>query len=130
MDIAKMILTEPVLSPSYLADARRIQQNNAPTDDVSDAKRKQLAKDFESVLLGKILDQAKETVGGLGLDEEDGASGQVQGLFWMYLAQDIADKGGLGLWKDIYRFFKDMEKTSAAALQQQEAGAQSLDTNI
>jgi Rod binding domain-containing protein len=137
MDIVKSILTEPVVAPNYLGDTRQIRPGDtAPADDISDAKRKQLAKDFESVLLGKMLDQAKETTGNLGLDEEDGASEQVQGLFWMYLAQDIANNGGLGLWKDIYRFFKDMEQAPAAVPlssvedRKGDAEAQSLDKNI
>jgi hypothetical protein len=45
----------------------------------------------------------KNTVGDWGF-EKDGASQQIQGIFWLYLAQDIADKGGVGLWKDIYEF--------------------------
>jgi len=74
----------------------------------SDEEKKQLAKDFESVFIGKIFDQIKESVGNWGL-EEDGASRQIQGLFWHYLAQDVADKGGFGLWQDIYRQFQEME---------------------
>jgi hypothetical protein len=30
-------------------------------------------------------------------------------LFWFYLAQDAAEKGGLGLWKDIYEHLRQME---------------------
>jgi hypothetical protein len=41
--------------------------------------------------------------------EEDGTGQQVQGLFWLYLAQDVADKGGVGLWKDIYRQLQQMD---------------------
>jgi Rod binding domain-containing protein len=70
--------------------------------DRSDEQKKQIAKDFESVLLTKLFDQVQESIGGWDL-EEDGAAPQVQGLFWFYLARDVADKGGLGLWKDIYQ---------------------------
>jgi len=73
-----------------------------------DEEKKQLAKDFESVFLSKVFDQVKESIGNWGL-EEDGASQQIQGLFWNYLAQDVADKGGFGLWRDIYQHFKEME---------------------
>ena len=34
---------------------------------------------------------------------ETGISDQVQGLFWFYLAQEIARQGGVGLWKDLAR---------------------------
>jgi Rod binding domain-containing protein len=70
--------------------------------DRSDEQKKQIAKDFESVLLTKLFDQVQESIGRWDL-EEDGTSSQVQGLFWLCLARDVADKGGLGLWKEIYQ---------------------------
>ncbi len=70
--------------------------------DRSDEQKKQIARDFESVLLTKLFDQVQESIGRWDL-EEDGAAPQVQGLFWFYLAQDVAEKGGLGLWKEIYQ---------------------------
>jgi Rod binding domain-containing protein len=81
----------------------------------SEEQKKQTAKDFESVLLTKLFDQIKDSVGRLDLDdEEDGASDQVHGMFWLYLAQDVANKGGFGIWKEIYRHFSDMEAADAA----------------
>ena len=79
-------------------------------------KKKQLARDFESVLLTKMFDEVKRSIGQWGLDEgeEDGASEQVHGLFWLYLAQDVADKGGFGLWQDVYRHFQDMDRACVA----------------
>jgi Rod binding domain-containing protein len=70
--------------------------------DRSDEQKKQIAQDFESVLLTKLFDQVQESIGRWDL-EEDGAAPQVQGLFWFYLAQDVADKGGVGLWQEIYQ---------------------------
>ncbi len=70
--------------------------------DRSDEQKKRIAKDFESVLLTKLFDQVQESIGRWDL-EEDGTSSQVQGLFWFCLAREVADKGGLGLWKDIYQ---------------------------
>jgi Rod binding domain-containing protein len=78
-------------------------------------QKKQIAKDFESVLLTKLFDQVKESIGSLNLDEEeDGAADQVHGLFWLYLAQDVANKGGFGMWKEIYRHFSDLRAADAA----------------
>ena len=74
-----------------------------------DEKKKQIAQDFESVLLTKLFDEVRQSIGGWGFEDEDGTSQQVHGLFWLYLARDVADKGGLGLWKDIYQSFKQME---------------------
>ncbi len=121
MDPSELILTKPVLPPSsleQLSAARRLQaakgSNAAEPQEVSDQRKVQLARDFESVLLERLFDQMKNTVGDWGL-EKDGASEQVQGLFWLYLARDIADKGGFGLWEDIYQFLKDVDMGNAAA---------------
>jgi len=70
-------------------------------DAASEAKKKQIAKDFESVLIIKILEQMKETIPQSGLFE-DPAGEQIQNMFWMYLGREIADQGGFGLWKQIY----------------------------
>jgi Rod binding domain-containing protein len=81
----------------------------------SEEQKKQIAKDFESVLLTKLFDQVKDSVGRLSLDdEEDGAADQVHGMFWLYLAQDMANKGGFGMWKEIYQHFSDIEAANAA----------------
>jgi len=66
------------------------------------------------VLLTKLFDQVQESIGRWDL-EEDGAAPQVQGLFWFYLAQDVADKGGLGLWKEIYQQLPMMGGTPSPA---------------
>jgi Rod binding domain-containing protein len=81
----------------------------------SDGKKKQLAKEFESVFITRLFDQIKESIGSLSMDEEEeGISDQVQGLFWMYLAQDVGEKGGFGMWKDIYRHFQEMDGSTPA----------------
>lgn len=62
----------------------------------------QAAKDFESILLHKLLKEMKDTIpdgGMLG----DATSDQVKDIFWLYLAEELADQGGLGLWKQIYQ---------------------------
>lgn len=60
------------------------------------------AKDFESVLLGKLVDEMKNTIPEGGLFDT-GISKQIGDLFWHYLAKDLGEKGGLGLWKEIYK---------------------------
>lgn len=95
MDTPKLILDQSVLSPSPLENLSKI-------DGFSEEKKKQAAKDFESVLISRLLNEMKNTVGDWGF-EKDGASQQVQGIFWLYLARDIANNGGFGLWKDIYK---------------------------
>ncbi len=82
----------------------------SPRVDHADEQKKQIAKDFESVLLTKLFDQVQESMGQWDL-EGDGTSSQVQGLFWLCLARDVADKGGLGLWKEIYQQLPRMGAT-------------------
>jgi Rod binding domain-containing protein len=101
MEVSKLLLTGAVSSPSPLEDAGKIEG-------ASDERKKQIAKDFESVLLTKVLDEMKNTIGNWGSEEDqDGASEQVKGLFWMYLGNNISNNGGVGLWKDIYKSFNE-----------------------
>ena len=97
MDSIKLILTEDVQSPTRLMQLRQVDVNGA-----SEQRKKQLAKDFESLLINKLLDEMKNTIGDWGFDK-DGAGKQIHGIFWFYLAQEIANKGGFGLWTDVYR---------------------------
>jgi len=108
MDSVKLILTEPV-SPPALLEQLDISRLNS----ISEEKKKQAAKDFESVLLNKLLDEMKDSIVDWG-SEKDGASEQIQGIFWLYLARDIANNGGLGLWKDIYQFLTNGEHANTA----------------
>ncbi len=108
MDSVKLILTEPVSPPALLEQLDKSKLNS-----ISEEKKKQAAKDFESVLLTKLLDEMKKSIVGWG-SEKDGASKQIHGIFWLYLARDIANNGGLGLWKDIYRSLTNAEHANTA----------------
>lgn len=94
MDTAKLFLTEPVFPPTELSQLPNIDQ-------LSDEKKMQAAKDFESLLINKLLDEMKNTIEDWSGDE-DGASQQIQAIFNLYLSEHIAKNGGIGLWKDIY----------------------------
>ncbi len=121
MDGSDLLLTTPVTPSSTLettsvaglaSKTGNIQSNNVKSAD--DKKTEKIARDFESVLLTKMLDEMKNTIGN-GLGEEEAGSEQVKGIFWLYLARDMSDKGGLGLWKDLNRFFKDMKMADTPA---------------
>jgi Rod binding domain-containing protein len=100
MDIANLILNSatPLTTSSEQA---------TKTDTASE----QSAKDFESVFINKLLDEMKNTIEDWG-EEKDGAAQQVDGIFWLYLARDIADKGGFGMWKDIYKIVNKSEQNN------------------
>ena len=74
----------------------------------SDAQKLKFAKDFESILLTRFFDEIQKSIGSSAF-EEDPAGQQIHGMFWSYLAQDVADKGGFGLSQEIYRYMKDMD---------------------
>jgi Rod binding domain-containing protein len=117
MDGNNLILTQPVLPPVPLDNISRtpevVNGRSDKIDGVSEGNKKQAAKDFESVLLSRVLDEMKNTVGDWGFDE-DGPCQQVQGIFWLYLARDMANSGGFGLWKDVYQFLTNTDQANTA----------------
>jgi Rod binding domain-containing protein len=70
-------------------------------DKPGDQALMQAAKDFESVLLQRLTEEMSHTIPDSGLLEDTGAE-QVQSMFWGFLAEHVADQGGMGLWKDLY----------------------------
>lgn len=114
MDSTKLILMEPVLPPTPLERLNTIGGN-------SEEGKEQIARDFESLLLNRLLDEMKSTIGEWGF-EKDGPCQQIHGIFWLYLAQELANNGGFGLWKDIYKFMTNSNSTVV--------GAESLDKSV
>ncbi len=128
MDSTKLILTGAVSPPSLLEDLsgtlfyKKIAKwEPGKIDGVSEEGKKQIAKDFESVLIGKLLDEMKNTIGDWGFDKDE-TSKQVQEIFWLYLARDIANNGGFGMWKDIYQFLTNPDQANTTT--------ETLDRNI
>ena len=37
---------------------------------------------------------------------DDSITKQVKGMFWSFLAQDVGERGGMGMWQEIYRQIK------------------------
>ena len=96
---AGLLLTEAVPMPALLKGAEKI-------DVASEEKQMQAAKDFESVLITKLLDAMENTIGDWGL-EKDATSKQVRGIFSLYLGRHIGSNGGFGMWKDIYKSLRN-----------------------
>ncbi len=104
MNNAELMLIQPFTGPMQLK-----QLSNS--DKVSEQRKEQIAKDFESLLINKVLDQMKDTIGDWGFDK-DGACRQVYGMFWFYLAQGLANTGGFGLWKALYQSLNGFKQTT------------------
>lgn len=103
MDISNAILTESIGRPDILPDVKDVDKS-------SEQEKERLAKEFESLIVGRLLDEMDNTVSCLGLDE-DGASKQVKGIFNFCLSQHIGANGGFGLWKEIYESLEQMNQT-------------------
>ena len=91
-----------VLSRWQMPAAAAATLKGKPLDPAEVRKAVQAAKDFESVLLDRLLKEMKDTVGDGGL-LGDATSDQIKGMFWSFLAQEMGNQGGVGLWKEIYR---------------------------
>lgn len=102
MDINNAFLTEGVGRPDMLGELKGVEQ-------ASDERKKELAKEFESLIVNRLLDEMNNTVSGLGLDE-DGASKQIKGIFNFCLSQHIGANGGFGLWKEIYESLEQIDQ--------------------
>ena len=81
--------------------------------EMDDLKKRELAKDFEALLVTQLFKEVKASVDASSFDEDPG-SDQIHGMFWSFLAEDVADKGGFGLWQEFYEQLKDMEGGSRA----------------
>ena len=66
------------------------------------ARGLEAARGFEAILLHRLVEAMRETIPDGGLLSSP-AGRQVEGLFWFYLAEEMAKKGGVGLWKDLAR---------------------------
>ena len=74
----------------------------------------QAAKDFESVLLNQLMQEMSRTIPESGL-VNSGPSKQIQSMFWSFLAEEVADNGGIGLWRDIQKYVTGPEQASPPA---------------
>ena len=127
MDISELLLNQGVagVQVGKVAEPRGL---GAGADiDVEDEKRKKVAKDFESVFIHELLKRMEDTIP--ESDLEDQSSKQIKGMYWSYMAQAIADRGGFGLWKNIY---DAMGATGSGAAGQQDSQAvrQILDKSV
>ena len=90
-------------------DAGRVEsvQREPVGIDAEDEHRKKIAKDFESIFIRQLLDTMKETIP--DSDLEDSSSKQVESIYWSFLGDAVAEKGGFGLWKEIYKSMREQE---------------------
>ena len=120
MDAVNLIPESPFDAFSSLQAAaptrasRQADRVQASRPDSPEQKRRvQLAKDFESVLTTRMVQEMKNTVVQWDEEEEeDGASQQLQGIFWMHLAQYVGQNGGVGLWQQIVQVMNQADPST------------------
>lgn len=98
------------------AEAALLRRGAAAAGNADQAVK--VAKDFESVLLHKLMETMQESVPESGL-LDGGMTKQVQGIFWFHMAQEMSRHGGVGLWKDIYTHIGGEGSPQAATMEQQ-----------
>jgi len=93
------------------AAASRRRPEAAPRDAAAAEK---VAKDFEAILLHRLMEEMRRTIPKSGL-LDTATSRQIDGLFWFYLAQEVADNGGIGLCSDLARNMGPLGQADPAA---------------
>ena len=68
---------------------------------MDDEAARQVARDFESILMTKLVEAMSQTIPDSGLFD-DGITKQVKSMFWSFLGQDVGERGGMGVWQEIY----------------------------
>jgi Rod binding domain-containing protein len=101
-------------APVQTGDSKRASEMANRIADADDKKKMKVAKEFEGILIGQLMNQMKETIGESGL-LEDGSSKQVQDMFWSFLADEVAENGGMGLWKNVYESMSPSGQQSQGA---------------
>ena len=100
MDISELLMNQGVAGVEVGKVANLGGLGGGADINVEDERLKKAAKDFESVFIHELLKRMEDTIPDSGM--EDQSSKQIKGMYWSYMAEAIADRGGFGLWKNIY----------------------------
>ena len=98
--------------PFQLLQAQKAELNGPQPTEIK--KIEKLARDFEGVLLHKMMDEMQKTIPDSGMFSS-AATKQMKGLFWMFLSQSLSEKGGIGLSKQLTRDFAKMANLNQPA---------------
>jgi Rod binding domain-containing protein len=83
-----------------VSDVLRLVENNADQLLAQQRKIEKVAKDFEGIFVRQIMDVMRKTLDESGLGE-DATGKQVRDMYWMFLGDQVAQTGSLGMWKQI-----------------------------
>jgi Rod binding domain-containing protein len=117
LDISEVIFTQGIFGQPESA-----KEPELPAE-LEQERRKKIARDFESIFIRQLLETMKNTIP--ESDLEDSSSKQVKSIFWSFLGDAVAEKGGFGLWEAIY---ENMNRYDGVA--QDQSGPTILDESI
>lgn len=86
--------TEPLLQARF-----RALDGSAKT---TPEQLKKVARDFEGVLIEKLMQEMQNTIPESELFSSAGMK-QIQSMFWSFLSDQVAQNGGIGLAQNLYR---------------------------
>ncbi len=72
------------------------------TDQATPEQLKNVAQDFEGVLIEKLMQEMQKTVPESELFSGAGME-QIQSMFWSFLSEEVSRNGGIGLAQSLYR---------------------------
>jgi len=96
---------EPVMMPTSLVGqimnpiSSGAKAQKPGQDEVMEA-----AKKFEALFVHKLLGSMRQTIPEGGLFG-DGISKQMQDMYWMFMGDEMAQRGSLGMWKQLSEQF-------------------------
>ena len=98
------LMLSGMVMPSKAFEGLRstVEGHEVRKDSLGEQAKEKAAKSFESVFICKLLEEMNSTIGQWGF-EEDAAAEQTKGIFSLCLSDYLAEKGALGLWKDVYK---------------------------
>jgi len=89
---------DPLAGPDALASAAMERLSHAGAT----RQGLKVARDFEGIFLQRLMEAMRQTVPDSGLLSSP-VTRQMEGLFWMYMAEEVARQGGVGLGDDMAR---------------------------
>ena len=108
MDVDSVLFNSSVVGSQVEKLAESV--NRSSVDSVDDARKKKVAKDFESILIHQMLNVMKSSIP--ESEDIDPSSKQIKSMYWSYMADALSEQGGFGLWEQIYQDMSDSSGVS------------------
>jgi len=102
MDIGNLMSNSPITEMANLRAAIPNRDTVKAAVDGDEQKKWKIAQRFEAIFIHKMLEQMKSSTLESGL-LEDSSSKQIKGMYWSFMADAVAENGGIGLAEQIYQ---------------------------